>query len=82
MKNNYVLVKEIDEETVTEGGIIIPSNSTRNRKALVIEAGNCDQVQNGDTVLKNLGKGTMMTINNETFEMIHINHIMCVVKKA
>lgn len=80
MKNNYILVKELNEEEVTEGGIIIPNTNNYNRKAVVIEAGDCDQVQRGDIVIKNLGKGTMMTLNDEEYEMLHINYVMAVLK--
>lgn len=80
MKNDYILVKDLNKEEVTKGGIIIPINEKWNRRAVVMTAGDCNQVKKGDIVLKNLGKGTRMILNGIEMEMIHVNSILCVIK--
>lgn len=79
MKNGYVLVKEILEETVTEAGIIMPQPKY-DRKALVYAALPDDGLYAGDIVIRALGKGTAMTINDQEFEVIHNTSIMAVLK--
>lgn len=73
MKNNYILIKDIEERKAE--GIILPSKKW-NRTARVLAAGNNKQVSKGDIIIKNVGKGTPMTINGIKMEMIHINHII------
>ena len=34
----------------------------------------------GDVILKNMGKGTTLTLNDIEFEVIHINQIIAVVE--
>lgn len=80
MKNDYILIKDLNEEEVTKGGIIIPKGEKWNRRAIVLSSGNCDQVKKGDIILKNLGKGTPMIINDIQMEMIHINNIIAIIQ--
>ena len=81
MMNNYILVKDFkQEEKVTKSGIIIPKSEKWNRMATVLACGECDQVKKGDVIMKNLGKGTPMILNDVEMEMIHINNIMCIVE--
>jgi co-chaperonin GroES (HSP10) len=76
MKNDYLLIQEIkQQETTTASGIIIPVEKN-NRKAKVINAGDSTDLKAGDVILKNMGKGTMVTLNNVEFEVIHINQIL------
>ena len=80
MKNDYLLIQEIEQqETKTDSGIIIPVEK-HNRQAKIINAGNADYLKAGDVILKNMGKGTMLTLNNTEFEVIHINQIIAVVE--
>ena len=80
MKNDYLLIQEIEQqETKTDSGIIIPVEK-HNRQAKIINAGNVDYLKAGDVILKNMGKGTMLTLNNTEFEVIHINQIIAVVE--
>lgn len=80
MKNRYVLVKELPQETVTSGGIIIPEEKY-NRKAIVISASDEVDVKKGDTIIKTLGKGTMYTFGDEELEILHENHILAVIEE-
>ena len=80
MKNDYLLIKEIEQqETKTDSGIIIPVEK-HNRQAKIINAGDAEYLKAGDVILKNMGKGTMLTLNNTEFEVIHINQIIAVVE--
>tara|TARA_R110001592_G_scaffold155797_2_gene385795 strand:+ start:279 stop:530 length:252 start_codon:yes stop_codon:yes gene_type:complete len=80
MKNNYLLIQEIEqEESKTASGIIIPAEK-HNRKATIINAGDCKDLEKGDVILKNIGKGTMVTLNDTEFEVIHINQLIAVIK--
>jgi co-chaperonin GroES (HSP10) len=80
MKNDYLLIQEIEQkETTTPSGLIIPPPK-HNRKARVIETGS-DQVKTGDVILKNMGKGTNVTLNDTKFEVIHINQIFAIIEE-
>jgi len=80
MKNDYLLIQEIEQqETKTDSGIIIPVEK-HNRQAKIINAGDAEYLKAGDVILKNMGKGTMLTLNNTEFEVIHINQIIAVVE--
>ena len=80
MKNDYLLIQEIKQkETTTASGIIIPAEK-HNRKAKVINAGNAEHIKAGDVILKNMGKGTMVTLNDTEFEVIHINQIIALIE--
>ena len=80
MKNDYLLIQEIEQqETKTDSGIIIPVEK-HNRQAKIINAGDAEYLKAGDVILKNMGKGTMLTLNNTEFEVININQIIAVVE--
>lgn len=79
MKNGYLLIKELTNETVTDAGIIIPDTSN-NRKAFVLSTSKDSDISKGDIIIRSLGKGTPMTINGHKLEMIHENHVMAVIK--
>ena len=60
-------------------GIIIPAEK-HNRKAKIINAGNDQDLKAGDVILKNMGKGTTVTLNNIEFEVIHINKSIAIIE--
>lgn len=80
MKNDYILTEEIPQETQTKGGLWIPEEKY-NRKALVIEASDGLEVKKGDKVIKTIGKGTEYTFDDKRYEILHINHILAVIKE-
>lgn len=81
MKNNFLLIKELDKEELTDSGIYIYEKYQR--KAVVISCCESDnEICIGDIVLKNVGRGTELTIDGETFETIHKNFIMAVLKSS
>lgn len=79
LKNNYVLTKEIIEEKVTEGGIILPTEKY-NRKCIVIKSSSED-VKEGHTIIKTIGKGTIFNIDGEEYEALHENHILAIIEE-
>jgi co-chaperonin GroES (HSP10) len=80
MKNDYLLIQEIEQkETTTASGLIIPVEK-HNRKAKIINAGDAEHLKAGDVILKNIGKGTMITLNDTEFEVIHINQILAIIE--
>ena len=79
MKNNYILIKEIKEEPISTGGIILPTNWNDKRKAKVVSTEENGQVKEGDTVLIELGKSTEIQLDNEAYQIIHLNNIMMVI---
>ena len=82
MKNNYVMIQEIPEEdNVSPSGIILSSTrADRNRRAVVVNAGNSKDLEDGDIVIKNLGKGTIMNLNDEEYEIINESQLMAAIK--
>ena len=80
MKNDCLLIQEIEqEEATTAAGIIIPADKY-NRRAIVINPGDAKHLKAGDVILKNIGKGTMVTLNDTEFEVIHINQILAIIE--
>jgi len=78
MKNNYVLTKEIIEEKISEGGIILPSEKY-NRICIVIKSG-LDDVKEGCSIIKTIGNGTTFNINGEEYEVLHESHILGIIE--
>ena len=54
MKNDYLLIQEIEQQdTKTDSGIIIPVEK-HNRQAKIINAGDAEYLKAGDVILKNM----------------------------
>jgi len=79
MKNNYVLIKEIKEQQFSKGGLLLPNDWNTKRKAVVIKVEENSQIKEGDIIIRELGHSTEIELNNETFEVIHLNNIMLVI---
>jgi chaperonin GroES len=81
MKNDYLLIQEIEQqEQKTQAGIIIPTEKY-NRKAKVINAGDSKHIKAGDVILKNIGLGTAVTLDNVEFEIIHTKNIIAILEE-
>jgi co-chaperonin GroES (HSP10) len=81
MKNKYLLIQEIEQqEHTTQGGIIIPTEKY-NRKAIVINAGDSEHIKAGDVILKNIGLGTTVTLDNVEFEILHAKNIIAILEE-
>ncbi len=80
MKNNYILIQE-ESEKQTSSGIWLPEDPM-NRKAIVLAVGEDEEeIEKGDLVFKNIGKGTALRMDGVWVEAIHRNHLLAVVKK-
>lgn len=79
MKNNFVLIKELKPKEKIKSGIYLPDEKW-NRMCIVLSS-KSDELKSGDIILKDLGKSTKMKLNDIPMEMIHINSIMCIIKK-
>ena len=78
MKNNYLLVQEIEQqESNNRQSVLLCLNEKHNRKAKIINPGNNKDLKEGDVVLKNMGKGTMVKLDNVEHELIHITRSYC-----
>ena len=78
MKNNYLLVQEIEQQERTTASGIIMANEKYNRKVKIINPGNNKDLKEGDVVLKNMGKGTIVRLDNVEFELIHITDLIAI----
>lgn len=79
LKNNYVLVKEIIEEQITESGILLLTEKY-NRKCIVVKSSS-DDIREGNTIIKTIGKGTIFKIEGEEYEILHENHILAIIEE-
>ena len=78
MKNNYLLVQEIEQQERTTASGIIMSTEKYNRKVKIINPGNNKDLNEGDVVLKNMGKGTIVRLDNVEHELIHITDLIAI----
>lgn len=83
MKNDYVLIKDIKDETITSSGIYVP-DETYNRFCRVIKTCENSSLKEGDILIKPIGRTTPIkvsvknpdgTITQEIFECIRENFI-------
>ena len=68
LKNSYILIQDIKNET-TSSGIIIP-DETYNRFARVIKTYDGSSLTAGDIIIKPIGRSTPVKINNVTYDCI------------
>lgn len=77
MKNDFILVKEIKEERVSEGGIILPIEKYH-RTAEVLAVPEGSDIKIGDIVLKTIGNETTYTLNGEEVKTLHRDKIFVI----
>jgi co-chaperonin GroES (HSP10) len=68
LKNGYILIQDIKNET-TQSGIIIPDD-TYNRFARVIKTYDGSSLMSGDIIIKPIGRSTPVKINDVTYDCI------------
>jgi len=78
MMNDFVLLKELDKETVSPGGIITTSDKW-GRKCEVMATSKESPVEEGDVVLKNVGKGTDIEMDGVKYEILHTDWIIAII---
>lgn len=68
LKNGYILIKDIKNET-TSSGVIIP-DETYNRFARVIKTYDGSILTPGDIIIKPIGRTTPIKINNVIYDCL------------
>jgi co-chaperonin GroES (HSP10) len=68
LKNGYILIQDIKNET-TSSGIIIP-DETYNRFARVLKTYEGSILKSGDIIIKPIGRTTPVKINDITYDCI------------
>ena len=78
LKNGYILIQDIKNET-TSSGIIIP-DETYNRFAKVVKTYDGSILTPGDIIIKPIGRSTPVKINNVTYDCIKEGFIFAKIK--
>ena len=68
LKNGYILIQDVKNETTTSG-IIIP-DETYNRFARVLKTYEGSILKQGDIIIKPIGRTTPVKINDITYDCI------------
>ena len=69
MKNGYILIQDIKDETITESGLYIPDEKF-NRFARVLKVGKDSKLKETDVIIKPIGKTTPLKINGVTYDCL------------
>lgn len=67
MKNDYILIKDIKNETIS--GVYIP-DERYNRYARVLKTNKNSILNVGDVIIKPIGRTTPIKINGETYDCL------------
>jgi len=77
MKNSFVLLQEEHEPDMTPSGIFIPQPKWK-RRCKVVSACLTSGLSVGETVLRNVGKGTDIELDDVEYEILHSDWIIAV----
>lgn len=69
MKNGYILIQDIKNETITSSGLYIPDEQY-NRFARVLKTYEGSVLKEGDIILKPIGKTTPLTIDGVRYDCL------------
>ena len=69
MKNGYILIQDIKNETITSSGLYIPDEQY-NRFARVLKVYEGSVLKEGDIILKPIGKTTPLTIDGVRYDCL------------
>ena len=69
MKNGYILIQDIKNETITSSGLYIPDKQY-NRFARVLKVYEGSVLKEGDIILKPIGKTTPLTIDGVRYDCL------------
>ncbi len=69
LKNGYIIIQDIKNETVTKDGLYIPDNKY-NRFARVLKVGEGSSLKEGDVIIKPIGRTTPVTIGDITYDCL------------
>lgn len=69
LKNGYILIQDIKNETITPSGLYVPDEQY-NRFARVMKVYEGSTLKEGDIVVKPIGRSTTITIDNVKYDCI------------
>ena len=69
LKNGYILIQDVKNETVTQSGIYIPDEQY-NRFARVMKSYEGSMLKEGDIVIKPINRDTPLKINGVVYRAI------------
>jgi len=69
MKNGYILIQDIKNETITKSGIYIPDEQY-NRFAKVLKTYDGSTLKEGDVIVKPINRSTPITIDGVKYDCI------------
>ena len=69
LKNGYILIQDVKNETVTSSGLYIPDEQY-NRFAKVLKVGEGSSLKEGDVVIKPIGRSTPIKIDGVKYDCI------------
>ena len=74
LKNGYIIIQDIKNETVTKSGLYIP-NEQYNRFARVLKVCEGSTLKEGDIIIKPINRDTPIKINGITYRAIRESFI-------
>ena len=74
MKNGYILIQDIKNETITEAGLYIPDEQYK-RFARVLKVYEGSTLKEGDIIVKPINRDTPIKINGITYRAIRESFI-------
>ena len=80
MKNGYILIQDIKNETITSSGLYVP-NEQYNRFARVLKTYEGSILKEGDIVIKPIGRTTPLTIGGARYDCIKESFVFAKVVK-
>jgi co-chaperonin GroES (HSP10) len=69
MKNGYILIQDIKNETITEAGLYIPDEQYK-RFARVLKVYEGSTLKEGDIIVKPIGRTTPITIDGVKYDCL------------
>lgn len=69
LKNGYILIQDVKNETITQSGIYIP-NEQYNRFARVMKSYEGSSLKEGDIIIKPIGRSTPIKIDGVKYDCI------------
>ena len=69
MKNGYILIQDIKNETVTDSGLYVPDEEY-NRFARVLKTYDGSVLKEGDIIIKPIGRTTPIKIDNKVYDCL------------
>ena len=74
LKNGYILIQDIKNETVTDSGLYVPDEKY-NRFARVLKVYEGSQLKEGDIIIKPINRDTPIKIDGITYRAIRESFI-------